>query len=287
MKLLNLPPETYSIGIYTGTTPFSLSPAVNANNPVLSRKTFPLHEVNFVADPFLFFANQKWHLFFEVLPMGSRRGKIAYSTSLDAMEWTYPKTVLEEPFHLSYPYIFRFEGQIYMVPETFESNSVRLYRANPFPQKWTYVKDLLTSSCVDSSIFEYNGKWWMYTCSRPKKHDTLLLYFADTPLGPWHLHPANPIKNEDSSSSRPAGRVLVWNDKVYRFCQDCGPFYGAKVRAFEIEILTITTYQEKELPESPILEGTGSGWNKLSMHHIDVQRIDEQNWIAAVDGRFE
>ena len=33
------------------------------------------------------------------------------------LTWTHLGIVLDEPWHLSYPFLFRWEGQMYMMPE--------------------------------------------------------------------------------------------------------------------------------------------------------------------------
>lgn len=253
---------------------------------MISRQNFPKDTVNFVADPFLIQEKGRWHMYFEILPMGSRRGIIAHATSQDGFAWGTPQTVLEEDFHLSYPYVFRWKDDFYMIPETYETDSIRLYKANPFPHQWVFVKELLHGTFVDSSIFEFRGKWYLFTCPKPKTHDTLELYMADSPLGPWLPHSHSPVHRENASVSRPGGRVLVWGDRIIRFAQDCEPFYGAQVRAFEVTALSPTTYSERELPQSPFLSASHlHNWNHKSMHHIDLQQLSNGRWLAAVDGR--
>ena len=97
-----------------------------------------------VADPFIFRRDDTWHMFFEVLPRDTERGVIARAESTDGREWQYRGMVLGEDFHFSYPQIFEWEGEIYMIPESAEDLSVRLYRASSFPEKWECVGKLLT-----------------------------------------------------------------------------------------------------------------------------------------------
>jgi len=104
--------------------------------------------------------------------------------------------------------------------------------------------------------------------------------------GPWTEHPMSPVINENPHIARPAGRVVPWQDRVIRFTQDCRPFYGSQVRAFEVTELTTTSYQERPLQEKPILKGSGRGWNKGGMHHIDPHVADDGKWIACVDGWY-
>jgi hypothetical protein len=124
--------------------------------------------------------------------------------------------------------------------------------------------------------------WWLFTAST--KSDTLRLYYASELCGPWIEHPKNPIVRGDANIDRPGGRILVLDGCVFRYAQDDEPVYGTQVRAFEITELTTINYEEKEVGENPILEASGAGWNRNGMHHIDPHQIDEDKWIATVDG---
>jgi hypothetical protein len=116
------------------------------------------------------------------------------------------------------------------------------------------------------------------------KHDTLRLYYADHLRGPWHEHPQSPIIAGNAHIARPAGRVVVAENSVIRYTQDCVPIYGAQVRAFTITTLTRTQYAEQLCTTQPILTGSGTGWNQAGMHHLDPHRLPDGRWLACVDG---
>jgi hypothetical protein len=274
----------WSIGIYAGESPLDLNPAPGIVNPVLTRDSVGDVSAKFVADPFMLNIAGVWHMFFEVMNRETRNGEIGLATSENGLEWKYCQIVLAEPFHLSYPYVFEWRNEYYMIPETYEPAEVRLYRADPFPTRWSLVGPLVTVSCADPSVFQFKDRWWMFTCSNPFQHDTLRLYFAEDLTGPWFEHPVNPIINENKRAGRPAGRVLVLGDRVIRFAQDCVTRYGNHVRAFEISELTTSSYSEAEHPNSPILRASGDGWNDLGMHHVDPHELPGGKWIACVDG---
>jgi hypothetical protein len=181
--------------------------------------------------------------------------------------------------------VFRVADDYYMIPETLGLGGIQLYRADPFPYQWRPVAKLMDGSFADSSIFQHEGRWWMFACTNHSLHDTLSLYHAKDLLGPWTPHPANPLVEGDRRRARPGGKVTLWNGSLLRFCQDCVPQYGTHVRAFEIQELNPTTYRERELSESPILS-PGDGWNYTGMHHIDPHQLPSGGWIACVDGYY-
>ncbi len=277
----------WSIGIYTGNSPFNLTPPENINNPVLTAADVTDVTADFVSDPFMVREDSTWYMFFEVWNTRTGQGDIGLAVSNDGLKWIYKQIVLDEAFHLSYPYVFKWKNQYYMIPETHQTGSVRLYRAVDFPVQWVFVRTLLYGSYADASVFRYDGRWWIFAGSDPVGNDILRLYYAGDLMGPWTEHPESPIIEGDANRARPGGRVLVFDGKIIRYAQDDEPTYGNQVRAFEITGLTTVSYKEKEVPESPVLKPGGSRWNRDGMHTIDAHRIDENRWLACVDGKRE
>jgi len=273
----------WSIGIYSGESPFNLKPHAGVRNPVLTADHVTDVAAAFVADPFMLRVEGAWYMFFEVLDRDTGRGVIAFATSPDIHEWTYGGVVLQETFHLSYPYVFEWQGSYFMVPETLGAGAIQLYRADSFPAGWRRVATLIDGAGADPSPFFYGGQWWMFLCSLPYKHDTLRLYRADELTGKWVEHPSSPIVRGNCSIARPAGRVLVLDGHVIRYAQDCYPVYGSKVRAFDVLRLNPDDYTEAAVGDGCILGPSGSGWNGRGMHHLDPHPEPDGNWIACVD----
>jgi glycosyltransferase involved in cell wall biosynthesis len=276
----------WSIGMYAGESPCALRPAQGSTNPVLTRDQVTDVPACFVADPFMIPVRGLWHMFFEVMNSRTGRGEIGWATSKDMLRWKYGRIVLREPFHLSYPCVFEWEGGYYMVPESHKAGGVRLYRATDFPQQWTFVGELLEGAFADTSLFRFNDAWWLFTfeSTTPEDPGVLRLFSATQLAGTWLEHPRSPIVRADPRRARPAGRVLATVDRVIRYAQDCEAVYGNQVRAFEITRLTPTEYEEREVPGSPLLTPAGSGWNESGMHHVDAHALDANRWIACADG---
>jgi len=270
----------WSIAIYTGTSPFTLKPS----QPVLTRDHVTDISADFVADPFMLRRDHTWHLFFEVQHSQTQLGEIGLATSDDAHTWTYQSIVLREPFHLSYPYVFEWQGNYYMIPETLNAGAVCLYKALDFPYNWSRVARLIEGQLADPSIVRFEDHWWLFACSTPYQHDTLRLYFASELAGPWTEHPQSPLIQNDNCRARPAGRIIQFDNRLFRFAQDCVPQYGSSVRAFEISNLHEHTYAEVEYDRNPVLKAAGTGWNASGMHHIDAHEQAPGHWLACVDG---
>jgi len=272
----------WSIGVYEGATPFDLADLKGKNNPVISSRDVKDIDAAFVADPFMTLHDQKYHMFFEVLNMDTFTGDIGYALSQDGKTWSYKKIILNEDFHLSYPGIYEWEGNYYMVPESSEDLSVRIYKATSFPDKWEYQGNLISGLyCSDPTLFCYESKWWMFT-STPGM-DTLNLFYSDSLTSGWLPHPLNPIIQNNKHIARPAGSVFEYNDKLYRLAQDDYPHYGIQVFAVEITELTTTTYKENTDSAIQIVSMTGKGWNSAGMHHVDLHKVGDK-WLGIVDG---
>ena len=281
-----MPTKEWSIGIYSGAAPTRFGPCPGMTNPVLSRKHVSDVLAAGVADPFMLHVDGTWYMFFEVMNWQTFKGEIGLATSVDGRQWRYRKIVLAEPFHLSYPYVFAWMHDYYMIPESHQARAIRLYRAAKFPEQWVFVGTLVSGlSFSDSSIFHYDGMWWLLTETNSDfKFDTLRLYYAPALTGPWHEHPMSPLIEGNRHTARPAGRVVVGPDTLIRYAQDCSPYYGTQVRALEITRLTTTDYSEREVDASPILQPGSSGWNGSGMHHIDAHVLPNNRWLACVDG---
>ena len=277
--------KQWSIGIYSGPSPLDLRAPDALANPVLTALDVTDVPAEFVADPFMIREPPTWYMFFEVFNEHSRRGEIGVATSSDALHWRYGGIVLAEPFHLSYPHVFAFDSQYYMIPESGEARSIRLYKAEHFPTEWKLAATLVAGGTfVDSSIVRYDSTWFLFTEARPSVNDTLALYYADTLAGPWHEHPQSPIVSNGPHISRPAGRIVASNGKLFRYAQDDSPSYGTQVFAFEITDLTTASYGERPVGHFPIVGPGRDGWNAKGMHHVDAHQLDEHAWIACVDG---
>jgi hypothetical protein len=273
----------WSIGIYRGSSPFDLEDPTGIANPVVTAKDVLDVDASFVADPFMMILKGENFLFFEVMNRRTKQGDIGYAQSRDGVHWQYKKIVLDESFHLSYPYVIEWEESFYLIPESNADLSVRLYKAISFPDRWEYVGSLLKGyRFVDPSIFRYDDKWWLFV-STPES-DTLNLYYSSDLLNGWVPHPMNPIVKLDRNFARPGGRVLIYEGRPIRLTQDDDPTYGIQVFAFEITELSEESYAEKLVSEKPVVAMAGSGWNAAGMHHVDARKVDD-GWMAAVDGR--
>ena len=208
----------WAIAIYQGESPFNLVPAPGVKNPVIRAHDVSDVKAEYVADPFMVNTGRQWYMFFEVMNALTNQGDIGYATSQDGLSWEYKKIVLDEPFHLSYPYVFYWNGDFYMIPESAKAGAIRLYRADDFPESWSLIGNLIEGEFADNSVFYEKDTWWMLACSKPYSHNELRLFFADNLMGPWTEHPASPIVQGDATKAQPGGACACERRSYHKIC---------------------------------------------------------------------
>ncbi|NTV01374.1 MAG: hypothetical protein HGB04_01125 [Chlorobiaceae bacterium] len=278
--------ETWAIGIYEGPTPYELKPADGVVNPVLTASDVSDIRARFVADPFMIRMTDGFYLFFEVLNDRRNLGEIAYAFSPDGKKWQYRSIVLRERFHLSYPYVFFWENDVYMIPECGASGGIHLYRAVEFPGKWQRISTLIRgdrkrNAVVDPSVIRHGGHWYLFSYG---KNRSLHLFVSESLAGHWVEHPQSPVISGTPQFARPGGRVTAYEGAILRYAQDETPHYGSRVWAFRIVELTPSTYREEAVSDTPLLQPGNESWNRDGMHNVDPHRLPSGSWLACVDG---
>lgn len=201
---------------------------------------------SFRADPFAIWRDEKLYVFVEAMDYRYRIGKIEVLVYDRALNLCSVASVLSEPWHLSYPFVFEDEGDTWMLPEAYRSGSLTLYRAVRFPHIWEPAYRIqLDGPAIDATPFKFSGRWWiLYAPSADPLRRTSLLHaaWAHQLAGPWHLHPSNPVR-DDPASTRPAGRPSVRNGVIKMPVQDCRFTYGGATRSLYITDLSEDSFK--------------------------------------------
>ncbi len=254
-----------------------------------------------VADPFLYVEDGTYYIFFEEI--GAPNATIGVATSTDKINWVNGGTVLDETFHLSFPYVFKYEELYYMIPDVADNiteTGIRVYTTTSgnFPNGWTHNTTIMNSTSIgqtgnllnmdDPVTFRWNNEWWIIY----NGNDTDLQAGVGTDLldfSTWNFSlPINPIFDK-AGNDRPGGRALVWDNSVTVFLQDITQV-NLKVRSYDITTLNRTAFDMHEIPGGPITQGT-TGWTSNGTHQVDCWWEDYQDpsganqWICVIDGR--
>ncbi|HOX52076.1 MAG TPA: hypothetical protein PKY05_11345 [Fibrobacteria bacterium] len=241
---------------------------------------FPLE----MADPFLIQKDGTDWVFFESIK-SSGMGELVVSQLVDDSVTKPSRSILDLPFHLSWPNVFEHGGKTYMVPETGSANEVGLWVCDEFPMKWSKVRTLVEGAHFhDGTIVRHGGRWWLFVSvggSYYGDHSAeLRIYHSDDLLtSPFVPHPRNPI-SLSIEGARPAGRFFVRDNVLYRPAQDGRDGYGKGVIVFRVDRLDESNFAET--PVSHILAPTGMQGihtlNQISRNRwiVDIRRSDRR-----------
>lgn len=181
------------------------------NTSFSSLNTLPATRDNWCADPMLAEDNGKTFLFYE--KVHGDLGSIEVVEVYDDCSTSEPTVLFSDNTHYSYPYVFRSGENWYMIPETSAQNEVALYRAEQFPFKWKKERILLEKAAVDTTVFQFDGKWYLLSFCPENNSERMkaLAYRMDN-------NKIVPIKweNYDPLSVRGAGTPFWFEDELYR-----------------------------------------------------------------------
>ncbi|OIN57789.1 glucosamine inositolphosphorylceramide transferase family protein [Arsenicibacter rosenii] len=223
-----------------------LNPATDF--PAFTR-IMPPKGMQFWADPHVVFHENRWYIFLEELPEGTANAHISVMELRPDGSYTLPQRILERPYHLSYPFVFRWQGAYYMIPETMDNQTIELYRCLDFPLRWEFAGNLMTGiRAVDATLLYHDETWWLFASETDKglkPWDELSIFYTNDLLkGPWTPHPQNPVVS-DVRRGRPAGRIFQHQGYWYRPSQNSSGMYGYGLNLNRITVLTKTDYQEE------------------------------------------
>lgn len=207
---------------------------------------FPdLPKKEFMADPFGIYIGDELHILYENLHFDEGIGKIATFT-FNKSSFGKKEIVIDEEFHMSYPFLFEHEGDVYCIPESYQAGQVRLYKAVDFPDKWHFEKVLIDGyQGIDNTLYKHQDKWYMFSTDKNSgPHYNLNIHYSDNILGRWRPHPKNPVKT-DIRSARPAGTIFKHNDQIFRPSMDYSEKIEGRIVINKIVTLSINEYTEE------------------------------------------
>jgi hypothetical protein len=249
-----------------------------------SKSLWRYHEIQnpigrFLADPFVFSHDDCDYIFVEDLFYSDNKGRIsAVRVKNDGYEFL--GVVLEEEFHLSFPFVFKENNDIYMIPESAKNHDIRLYKSVGFPQRWELDSILMSDiSAADTMIFKESGVWYLLTniCSAGfgDHQSELHIFYSDN----LHSRSWEPIISDnpvifDSLRARNGG-IFSHNGNIYRVNQVHGhAHYGKSFCVNKILKISENEYLEEAVSEIK----SNFKDDIVSTHHFSANET-----IAAVD----
>ena len=224
----------------------------------------------FWADPFIMEYSDDNYIFFENYSYKSKRGKISCG-KINGNQLIDIKDALDLDYHLSYPFVFEFDDEIFMIPETSAKKRLEVYKCTSFPDKWElYSTAFEGQSIVDVNVYkdEQNQNWLFFNKKFGKNctnNDELFIYrFDDLNFNNIESHTQNPVII-DSRKARNAGQIFNYMNNNFRPSQACMyGIYGYGLNINKIIKLTIDEYEEETVTTT--FGNFKSGLTK--MHHL-------------------
>lgn len=198
------------------------------------------------ADPFIFKSDDgRLNILFESVSTTSLDGKISLIVCGEDLRPVFRKEILDTKDHLSYPFVFRENGKIYVFPENAFSGSLFCYEFDQANRSFINKKEILKSPLLDSTILKHEGRYWLFATRLGQHYNSELhIYYSDNLFGPYQPHAGNPVKNQPDGA-RPAGDFIRVDNEIYRPAQNCGNYYGESITINRVTKLSTTEFGEE------------------------------------------
>lgn len=180
---------------------------------------FPSRSHSSWAAPFPVEEGGRQYVFFEEVPAGSplQQGRICLMELDEEGLPAIVKPIIEQPCHLSYPFVFQWAEDWYLVLANRKDRAVDLYRSTRWPDQWRLERRLLHNvELVAPTLHYHGGYWWLFggSVTKDKNHgsggrpqQSLHLYYAKHLYSPqWQPHRCNPLP---VGAGYPAGRLFT------------------------------------------------------------------------------
>ena len=232
------------------------------------------------ADPFIRVIGDKTYIIFEEYPVGKKKAYIC-AGELDKLKNEIINTtiILEPEYHVSFPFIFDFGKEIYMIPESSLNNSIDIYKFIDFPYSLQKINTLCSSiKCVDSVI----------TVGEEGSYLLTSILSENDPMGVSNLykfkivgqHPSEykldwkskQLVSSEYRISRNAGEILIRSGNKFRVAQDSMIRYGHNIIFIEILEINDRNYDERIYGE-----------NRLPFGFIASHTYNESGNVQIVD----
>lgn len=201
-------------------------------------RQLPGREGFWYADPLLYRRDGGRWLFAEAMDLAAGKGRIEVCRLADdgtAGPW---QTALEEEFHLSFPMVFDWNGDTWMIPETGADHSLRLYRCREFPTGWELAQRFaVEGELCDAILVDRTPEALTLLCSETKPGNQFFVRYRrytlrktpppapplpgteppPAPEGPFELLPDEAFNLQHRAfdlTSRNAGPLFVLGEQV-------------------------------------------------------------------------
>ena len=185
------------------------------------------------ADPFVYEADGEHYIFVEQYVNDKEKGCIGYFHFENGIP-VNKGILIENSYHMSYPDVFEYGGQFYMIPESSANSTVDLYVAEHFPDKWKKVKSLIRGQkYVDSTVYQEGKQFYLLSYTMVGGYE-IHVFSLDMEKQELELLSK---KRDEKNVARPGGRLFMENGRIMRPAQDCSRKYGEALIIYQVDDL--------------------------------------------------
>lgn len=199
----------------------------------------------YYADGFAIKEKERLLLLFEDYTYKTRKGRIS-AVWFNERDFTFSdKTnLLDESWHLSYPYILKYNNALYCIPESKDHRNIELYKLDTNHMKMVHHRTLVKDvEAVDPTLIYHQNSWYLFFTSGNASNVELQIWHAENLEDEFIPHILNPVKS-NVGNARPAGPLFYLDGKLYRPSQDCSKSYGGRIIINEVKILSEDSFLE-------------------------------------------
>ena len=136
------------------------------DSDLLDFNRIPYSDTFWYADPILVSYQGAEYLFMESFDMRTQLGSIALAKFDEAGKLSEPQVIIQEAYHMSFPMVFSWNGDLYMIPETCGNRSLNLYRCEGDIAKWSLVQSFpVGKELVDTVVTAVGEDYVELHCS--------------------------------------------------------------------------------------------------------------------------
>lgn len=191
------------------------------------------------ADPIPFTIKGNDYVFVEMYDRFSKIGKIGVSEIKNG-KMLLPKLIINNRIHMSFPSIFEYKKNIYMVPEASESECILVYKMGETVWDWKLYKSInINTKIVDIIAREDNDKiillGGVLSGENLLKTHRMIIVLDNLDNSNDNNYEIGYVEEKDTLYERNAGRILNKGEKTYLVTQESTNHdYGMYLQLHEI-----------------------------------------------------
>ena len=229
------------------------------------------------ADPFILEVNDtNIVVLVEEFDYERRIGRIAQlKVDRVSYELSSVKILLELETHLSFPFIFRQNNKVYVIPENSMSGYLSYYEYDSQSEELIKKGIIIEAPLTDATVLEYNKEFYLISTQLPDPNGNIL-FVRKLNLMTFRASKVIVQKEFLKRYARNAGACFEYRGKLIRPAQDCSSKYGGGV------VFQVFSLLENQVIEEQI----DNALYPCSIKYPDgLHTFNQYESLAVIDGR--